>query len=175
MPRTPREIQSHSTGSPIWTNPIAFEKDAFCFVRVRRARNPNSYGANWATDTPDSDLNLSFRLQQMTSMKVNPDGRFIRLTDSDSLRFPLYLYGRAGVAYAQRRRSPPRCENTCLNGGFLMLDDFLGRFEWENAAEVIKRVLPERSFVELRPRSPRLSLRVRDKVEGAGAKYTPGN
>jgi len=59
--RTPREIQSHSTGSPIWTNPIAFEKRCVLLRAVRRARNPNSYGANWATDTPDSDLNLSFR------------------------------------------------------------------------------------------------------------------
>ena len=27
----------------------------------------------WATDWPDSDLNFSFRLQQLTSLKVNPD------------------------------------------------------------------------------------------------------
>ena len=30
-------------------------------------------GGRWATDFPDSDLNFSFRLQQLTSLKVNPD------------------------------------------------------------------------------------------------------
>src|SRR5262249_53715146 len=29
-------------------------------------------GGRWTTDAPDSDLNFSFRLQQLTSLKVNP-------------------------------------------------------------------------------------------------------
>ncbi len=28
------------------------------------------------TDYPDSDLNFSYRLQELTSMKVDPNGRF---------------------------------------------------------------------------------------------------
>ena len=38
----------------------------------------------WATDLPDSDLNFSFRLQQLTSLKVNPDPITMRLTDDRS-------------------------------------------------------------------------------------------
>jgi hypothetical protein len=34
--RTPREVASHSTGTPMWTNAPGFEKDVFTFVRVRR-------------------------------------------------------------------------------------------------------------------------------------------
>ena len=30
-------------------------------------------------DYPDADLNLSFRLQQLTSMKVDLDGRVLKL------------------------------------------------------------------------------------------------
>src|ERR1051325_4017888 len=77
--RTPREVQPHSRDEigaileiPWWTNSPGFEKDVFTFTRVRRERKWNS-GGSWATDTPDSDLNLSFRLQQVTSMKVNPE------------------------------------------------------------------------------------------------------
>src|SRR5688572_9641838 len=77
--RTAREIPSHSTGTPVWTNPKGFTRDAFTFARIRYS---NGYGggywgrggAGWTTDLPDSDLNLSYRLQQMTSMKVDPDG-----------------------------------------------------------------------------------------------------
>src|SRR5687767_7632377 len=75
--KTAREVQSHSTGTPVWENPKAFQKDVFTFVRVRRGRSPYGDGGGWATDTPDADLNLSYRLQQMTSMRVDPDGRFI--------------------------------------------------------------------------------------------------
>src|SRR5476649_2176847 len=63
--RTAREVPSHSTGTPNWTNAPGFEKDVFTFVRIRRDLSPYKRGGTWSTDTPDSDLNLSFRLQQM--------------------------------------------------------------------------------------------------------------
>ncbi|MEY2466099.1 MAG: hypothetical protein QOD03_620, partial [Verrucomicrobiota bacterium] len=71
--------------APTWTNRAGFEKDVFTFVRIkydstsRRSRS----GGNWHIDVPESDLNLSYRLQQVTSLKVNPDGRFLRLTDPE--------------------------------------------------------------------------------------------
>src|SRR5215471_12667625 len=85
--RTAREIASHSTGTPEWTNPAGFGKDVFTFVRIIRDRDPEASpsSGNWITDFPDSDLNLSFRLQQVTSMRTSPDGRTIRLTDPDLL------------------------------------------------------------------------------------------
>src|SRR5262245_54109086 len=64
--QTAREVESHSTGTPNWTNPRGFEKDVFTFVRVKRGRSPWGDGGPWTTDAPDSDLNLSYRLQQMT-------------------------------------------------------------------------------------------------------------
>src|SRR5205814_8031951 len=83
--RTAREIASHSTGTPNWTNEPGFEKDVFSFVRIRREEEHYSSrrAGSWWTDFPDSDLNLSFRLQQMTSIKVDPDGRVLNLTDPD--------------------------------------------------------------------------------------------
>ena len=146
--KTPRDVDSHSTGTPTWTNPKGFEKDTFTFVRVRRGRAARSYGGNWATDTPDSDLNLSYRLQQMTSMKVNPDGRFIRLTDPDLGDFPfIYMVEPGSLFLTDEEISALR--KYLLNGGFLMLDDFWGDSEWRNAESVIKKVLPDRSFADL--------------------------
>ena len=80
--RTAREVESHSSGTPEWRNPPGYAKDVFTFVRVRRSSG--NYGrGGWATDTPDADLNFSYRLQQMTSLKVDPDGRYLWLTDKD--------------------------------------------------------------------------------------------
>ena len=36
--RTAREVPSHSTDTPEWSNPVGFEKDVFTFTRVRRER-----------------------------------------------------------------------------------------------------------------------------------------
>src|SRR5215216_4444471 len=77
--RTARDMSTRSTGTPEWTNPSGFEKDVFTFVRIQYDRGGFGRGG-WATDAPDSDLNFSYRLQQMTSLKVDPDGRFIQLT-----------------------------------------------------------------------------------------------
>src|SRR5438034_4207609 len=77
--RTAREIGSHSTGTPNWTNEPGFEKAVFTFARIRRdEEHHSSYSAGtWWTDFPDSDLNLSYRLQQITSIQVDPNGRVL--------------------------------------------------------------------------------------------------
>src|SRR5947208_767764 len=76
--RNARELPNHSTETPNWTNPPAFQKDVFTFVRLKYSVNGKyGYGHTrpedrWLIDAPDSDLNSSFRLQQMTSWKVKP-------------------------------------------------------------------------------------------------------
>src|ERR1043165_2225921 len=81
--RTAREEPSGSTGTPEWVNPRGFERDVWTFARIKYSSGYGGgfRGGNWHTDAPDSDLNLSYRLQQMTSMKVDPSGRYIELTD----------------------------------------------------------------------------------------------
>ena len=146
--RTAREVPSHSTGTPNWTNPSAFKGDVFTFVRVKRQRGPGTWGGAWTTDAPDSDLNLAYRLQQMTSLKVDPDGRFLWLTDPDLTHYPFIYMVEPGSLYLEEPEIAA-LRKYLLNGGFLMLDDFWGDSEWDNAAQVLKRVFPERNFVEL--------------------------
>src|SRR5207253_10396978 len=97
--RTARELPSHSTGTPEWTNDVAFQKDVFTFVRIKYAVD-GTYGFGrtlggprnrWLIDAPDSDLNFSYRLQQMTSLKVNPEGLFLEITDKELFDYP-FIY-----------------------------------------------------------------------------------
>ncbi len=146
--RTAREVPSHSTGTPNWSNPPGFEQDVFTFVRIRRDRSPYSSGGSWSTDTPDSDLNLSYRLQQLTSLKVDPNGRYLRLTDKELFDYPfIYMVEPGSLSLDDEEVAALR--KYLLNGGFLWLDDFWGEQEWETMAEVMKQVFPKRSFVEL--------------------------
>ena len=151
---TAREIPSHSTGTPVWTNPNGFTKDVFTFARIRYTQGYGGYGfygrggAGWSTDLPDSDLNLSYRLQQMTSMKVDPDGRIIDLTNPELFNFPwIYIVEPGGLSFSNEEVVVLR--KYLLNGGFLMFDDFWGEAAWANVAEEMKKVFPDRSFSEL--------------------------
>jgi hypothetical protein len=168
--RTAREIPSHSTGTPVWTNPKGFTTDVFTFARIRYS---NAYGggyygrggAGWTTDLPDSDLNLSYRLQQMTSIKVDPDGRILDLTDPELVNFPwIYIVEPGGVGFSNEEVIALR--KYLLNGGFLMFEDFWGEAAWATVAEEMKKVCPDRSFSELPLDHPLYSCVFQIKAKG---------
>jgi len=153
--RTAREIASHSSDTPNWTNTSGFEKDVFTFTRIIYRRAPNGSGISmtsspwgWITDYPDSDLNLSYRLQQVTSIKVDPDGRVLRLTDPALFDYPwIYMVEPGGLEL--KDEEVPILQKYLRNGGVLMADDFWGQKQWDNFARAMKRVLPEGEFEEL--------------------------
>jgi hypothetical protein len=153
--RTAREIASHSTGTPEWTNAPGFEKDVFTFVRIIRARDPEGSrsAGSWITDFPDSDLNFSYRLQQVTSIRTDPNGRVLRLTDPDLFNYP-WIYMVEPGALLLHDNEVPILRKYLLNGGVLMADDFWGEWQWEGFASQIKRVLPERDFQDLDMKHP---------------------
>jgi hypothetical protein len=153
--RTARETESGSTGTPNWTNETGFEKDVFTFVRIIYRRASNSSGISttsswrgWITDYPDSDLNLSYRIQQVTSIRTDPDARVLRLTDPALFDYPwIYMVEPGGLAL--KDDEVPVLRKYLLNGGVLMADDFWGQKQWDNFEKNIKKVLPEREFAEL--------------------------
>jgi hypothetical protein len=148
--KTAREIASHSTGTPEWSNAPGFERDVFTFVRIIRDRDQDGSpsAGSWITDFPDSDLNLSFRVQQMTSIKTDPNGRVLRLTDPELFRYP-FIYMVEPGALSLRDEEVAILRRYLLNGGFLMVDDFWGEWQWEGMAEQMRRVFPERQFADL--------------------------
>ena len=130
---------------PNWSNTEGFKHDTFTFVRVAY----DSYGqGSWHIDFPDSDLNFSLRLQQLTSMKVNPNPIVHRLSDEEIFEYPfLYMIEPGGIHLHDSEIEGLR--RYCFNGGFLMVDDFWGDWEWNVFHEQIKRVFPNRQIEEL--------------------------
>lgn len=151
---TAREVDTRNTGTPNWTNAPAFDRDVFTFARLRydkdpsRGRTRGGPRGGWTTDLPDSDLNLSYRLQQMTSIKVDPNGRLLHITDPALQDFPFVFLSSPGNLYLSDEEVGA-LRKYLLNGGFLLMDDFHGEAEWANCEEVFKKVFPERQFAEL--------------------------
>ena len=157
--RTARETVSHSGGTPEWTNAPGFESDVFTFARVifesdssgpRRGFGPP---LGWWVDYPDADLNLSYRLQQLTTIRTDPDARVLKLTDPALFDFPLLYLEHAGYMRLSEE------EITALRkylaaGGALFVNDFWSAREWEGFAGQIERVLPHRSWTELNTDHP---------------------
>ena len=135
-------------GVPQWKTDQQFPHDVFTFVRIQY----RSYGRRgwdkWATDYPDSDLNLSYRLQQLTSLQVDPNGRILELTDDELFDYPfIYIIEPGDMVLDHMEVKALR--RYLLNGGFLMVDDFWGEQEYRNFYLQIKRVFPDREPIEL--------------------------
>jgi hypothetical protein len=134
-------------GVPDWEVDAGFKQDVFTFVRVRY-NSYNSRWSKWATDYPDSDLNFSYRLQQLTSLKTDPDGLILELTDPTLMDYPfLYMIEPGDLRFTEDEVKALR--QYCMNGGFLMVDDFWGDYEYQNFYREIKRVFREREPKEL--------------------------
>ncbi len=132
-------------GVPDWEIDEQFKHDLFTFVRIKY----DSYGGRgrggggWATDYRDSDLNFSLRLQQLTSLKVNPEPIVLELTDDALFDYPfIYIIEPGALVFSEAEVAALR--RYCLNGGFLMVDDFWGDSQYENLRLELKRVFPER-------------------------------
>ncbi|MHC4117420.1 MAG: DUF4159 domain-containing protein [Planctomycetota bacterium] len=138
-------------GVPNWQPDKKFSRDVFTFVRIRYSSGYGGYGrrgGSWAVDHPDSDLNFSYRLQQLTSMEVDPNGLVLELTDKRLFDYPfIYIVEPGGLVFSEEEVKNLR--KYLLNGGFLMVDDFWGEDEWYNFYYEIKRVFPDREPKEI--------------------------
>jgi hypothetical protein len=149
--RTAREVHTRSTGTPEWTNPPGFKSDVFTFVRLQYDMGTRpTYRArgSWMTDLPDADLNLSYRLQLMTSLRVDPDARFLRATDPELANYP-FLFVAAPGAMGLTKQEIAALRHYLQSGGFILMTDFWGEPEWEYVEGLFREIAPESRFEEL--------------------------
>ena len=138
-------------GVPTWEVDKQFSKDTFTFVRIKYDSGGYGYGRSgggWATDFRDSELNFSLRLQQLTSMKVDPEPIVLELTDPKLFDYP-FIYIIEPGALMFHPEEVVALRRYLLNGGFLMVDDFWGDDQYYNFYQEIKRVFPDREPAEV--------------------------
>ena len=138
-------------GVPEWERDEEMPNDQFTFARIQY----DSWGGQgwrgrgkWSVDYPESDLNMSFRLQQLTALKVDPEGTVLNLTEDRLFEYPFIYIIEPGELYFSKDEVKT-LRKYLLTGGFLMVDDFWGENEWANFAREMKRVFPSREIVEL--------------------------
>jgi hypothetical protein len=134
---------------PSWEVEPDFKHDVFTFARIQfDSHAGRGIGEHWSNDYPDCDWNFSFRLNQLTSMKVDPNGRVLRLTDPDLFDYPfIFMSNAQQIALSDDEVLALR--RYLSNGGFLMVDDFWAPAAWNHVREVMHRVLPDQLPHEL--------------------------
>jgi len=134
---------------PKWDVDPHFPRDVFTFVRIKYRSTMDRSSYAWWTDFPDADLNFSWRLNQLTSLKVDPNGKVIEVLDEALLDYPFAVM--SGVPAIEMDDAEAAALRRYLaNGGFILVDDFWSERNYEHFYdEVVKRVCPGREPVEL--------------------------
>lgn len=152
--KSARPYDENST--PTWSVDPDFTNDVFTFTRLHYTAQHQLYSRGhvdadlrWLIDFPACDLDLSYRLQQMTSIKVDPDSKTVKMTDTNLFTYPFLYLVEPGRGFLTDPEIP-LLRKYLLNGGFLMADDFWGDREWRNFSEEMERLFPADKFPKQR-------------------------
>ena len=150
-------VYSEEADSPLAALPTA----EFHFARLRYTNAQNSRrGWNaWTTDYPEAEFHLMDGVDRMTSIDLElvdwygGGGRVIDLLDDRIFDYPWLYAAEVGQWYLDNDEAK-RLREYLDRGGFLMVDDFWGPYEWQIFNESMKRVFPDRTIIEIDESDP---------------------
>jgi hypothetical protein len=102
----------------------------------------------WTTDWPEAETHLLQGLKRLTRLDVGAEGAIFSLADDELMNYPWLYAVEVGRWYLSDIEAA-RLREYLLRGGFLMVDDFWGNYQWAVFLESMKRVFPDRPIVEL--------------------------
>lgn len=103
---------------------------------------------SWSIDYPKADRQFLIGLQRLTNIDASGAENPVRLDDPALREFPiLYAVEVGWMSLTEAERAGLR--GYLLAGGFLVVDDFWGSWEWSNFERQIRAVLPEYAIVDI--------------------------
>lgn len=113
----------------------------------------------WAIDYPQAEINFLPALERVTRLSVAGDSRHVELTDERLFDYPWLFAQQAGRGdWHPTDAEAERLREYLLRGGFLVIDDFHGDYEWAVVESALRKVLPGRPIVEIPDDDPLLHI-----------------
>lgn len=125
------------------------------FQFVRLAYSSNSYGRGgwgrrqmWQTDWPDAEHHFSRGVDRLTRVAVAEQGRILSPLDEEIFDYP-WIYAVEVGYWNLNDQEAAHMRDYLLRGGFLMVDDFHGTYEWAAFVASMERIFPDRPIIEI--------------------------
>lgn len=96
----------------------------------------------WAIDYPEAEYHLTNGLTRLTGASVAADSVHLRLTDAEIFDYPWLFVQQVGH-WKLGPDEIARLREYVQRGGFVVIDDFHGNFEWQVMRDVLTRAFPE--------------------------------
>src|SRR5437762_13141690 len=124
------------------------ESNQFVFTRlIYNGRIPGYY-KNWYTDYPKSDRTLLKAVTRLTNLNVDEHERAIAITDPNLFKYP-FLYTSEPEQMVLSDNDAKIMREYLDRGGFWMLDDNWGTFEWALMEKQIRKILPNAEIKDI--------------------------
>ena len=110
-------------------------------------------GGRWATDYPTADRTFTTFIKRLTSLDTCNWEHPVSLADPDLRRFP-FIYAVEVGDWSLTDEELAGLRGFLAAGGFMVIDDFWGTYEWQGFEREMNRILPGNQIVEIPMDSP---------------------
>jgi hypothetical protein len=134
-------------GAPDWPT-AEFHFARMIYSDGYSGRGRGGWGGSWTVDYPEAEYHFLKGVSRLTVVDTGEQSRMLRLTDDTLFDYPWLYAVEVGRWYLDDAEAA-RLREYLLRGGFLMVDDFHGSYQWEGFMDSMKRVFPDRPVVEI--------------------------
>jgi len=158
--------------APTPDQPLAGEPKEWTFARLAYDGGGRRGGGSWATDYPRAEYHFSQAVERLTRIDAHPDGHIISPNSDDLFDYP-WLYAVEVGSWTFSDSQATRMREYLLRGGFLMVDDFHGEYEWQVFMEGMRAIFPDRPVEDVPANDPIYSqpYEIGDRMQVPGPGY----
>ncbi len=156
---------------PDWeNNPVSLPPDyqvpgewVFARLMYPPARYGYRYGYNrdwtegdtsWTIDYPRADRRIAAVVRRLTRIAARSVEQPVNLDDGDDVFNWPWLYAVEVGSWELTNSQAEKLRDYLQRGGFMMVDDFHGTFEWEVFMASMQRVFPDRPVTDIPKEDP---------------------
>jgi hypothetical protein len=132
----------------VYSGPLDDGEFHFARLMYSDANNGGRWRSAAFTDYPEAETHLLQGLSRLTRLATGAEGVTLGLADDELMRFP-WLYAVEVGRWYLSDEDAALLREYLLRGGFLMVDDFWGTYQWAVFVESMNRVFPDRPIIDL--------------------------
>jgi hypothetical protein len=123
------------------------EPTEFTFARLAYD-GPGNARSNWTVDYPMADYHFSEAVSRLTRINTHQTGHVVSPDSDDIFDFP-WIYAVEVGSWAFTDSQARRMREYFGRGGFLMVDDFHGEYEWSAFVSGLRKIFPSRGIEDI--------------------------
>ena len=129
-------------------------------------------GSSWPVDYPGAEYHFSTAVTRLTRLDTHPSGYVVSPDYDDLFDYP-WMYAVEVGSWTFSDSQAQRMREYLLRGGFLMVDDFHGEYEWQLFVAGMRKIFPNRVIEDIPVEDAvyQMPFQVAERLQVPGPQY----